>query len=147
VALLAGFVILFVATTSLSGAQPTPPPSKSINELKAFFQQNCTRCHGLDGSARSPEGKKLGGLDFTQAAKDFRALPGPASEREIRIMIRTIRQGIFFGITMPSWKAQLSPEDASVMVREILLKAQAGKIIQPDPDPWNGAPPVPPRTE
>jgi hypothetical protein len=48
---------------------------------------------------------------------------------------------------MPSWKAQLSPEDASLMVREILLKAQAGKIIQPDPDPWNGAPPVPPRTE
>jgi hypothetical protein len=34
---------------------------------------------------------------------------------------------------MPGWKEQLSQEDAAVMVREILLKAEPGKIISPDP--------------
>jgi len=114
------------AAPSSASAKP-----KTINELKAFFQQNCTRCHGLDGSAKAPDGRKLGGLDFTRAAHDFRTLSGPASEREIRTMIRTIRKGILFGYTMPSWKDHLSVEDATLMVREILLKAEAGKNIEP----------------
>ena len=127
---LARTALLCTATAVAAMAQA--PKAKTINELKAFFQQNCTRCHGLDGSARSPDGKKLGGLDFTQAAQDFHTLSGPASEREIRTMIRTIQKGIFFGLTMPGWKDQLSPEDATLMVREILLKAKAGKAIEPD---------------
>lgn len=124
-ALLCTLVVLPVAAEA-----PALPP-KSVPELKAFFQQNCTRCHGLDGSAKSPEGKRLGGLDFTRAAQDFRTLSGPASEREIRTMIRTIRRGIFFGRSMPSWKDQLSLEDATIMVKEILLKAEAGRAIEP----------------
>jgi mono/diheme cytochrome c family protein len=120
-----------LATVALAAQAPK---AKSVNELKAFFQQNCIRCHGLDGSARSPDGKKLGGLDFTQATQDFQTLSGPASEREIRTMIRTIRKGIFFGLTMPAWRDQLSHEDATLMVREILLKAEAGKVIEPGPE-------------
>jgi mono/diheme cytochrome c family protein len=123
---------LLATLVSLPAAAESPVlPAKSVTELKAFFQQNCTRCHGLDGSAKSPEGKRLGGLDFTRAAQDFRTLSGPASEREIRTMIRTIRRGIFFGHSMPSWKDQLSMEDATIMVKEILLKAEAGKAIEP----------------
>ncbi len=71
------------------------------------------------------------GLDFTKAAQDYRTLSGPASEREIRTMIRTIRKGILFGYSMPAWKDQLSQEDATLMVREILLKAEAGRLIDP----------------
>ena len=116
---------------SLAAQDPIPQP-KSINELKAFFQNRCVRCHGLDGSAKDPDGRKLGGLDFTKAAQDFRELVGPASEREIRTMIRTIRKGILFGFSMPAWKDQLSQEDATLMVREILLKAEPGKVITAD---------------
>jgi hypothetical protein len=47
-------------------------------------------------------------------------------------MIRTIQDGLFFGLTMPSWKAQLSPEDAGLLVREVLLKAQPGRAIAPE---------------
>ena len=114
--------------TALAQA-PTP---KTINELKAFYQQNCVRCHGTDGSAQSPEGKKLGGQDFTKAAQDFRALTGPASERELRAMARTIQKGLFFGFSMPAWKDKLSEEDATFMAREVLLKAERGKAIKPD---------------
>jgi mono/diheme cytochrome c family protein len=127
-----GWLCLIAGTSLVSAAEPAAAPTKSIQELKAFFAQNCTRCHGLDGSARDSEGKRLGGLDFTKAAVDFRTLSGPASEREIRTMIRTIRKGIFFGYTMPAWKDKLSQEDATLMVREILLKAEAGKAITPE---------------
>ena len=118
---------------SLAAQDPIPQP-KSINELKAFFQNRCVRCHGLDGSAKDPDGRKLGGLDFTKAAQDFRELVGPASEREIRTMVKVIRKGIFFGRVMPSWKEYLSREEADLMVREVLLKAERGKVIEPDPN-------------
>jgi mono/diheme cytochrome c family protein len=122
---------LLLIASAASAAQAPEARAKSLPELKAFFQQNCTRCHGLDGSAKGPDGARLGGLDFTKAAQDFRTLSGPASEREIRTMIRTIRKGILFGYSMPAWKDQLSPEDATQMVREVLLKAEAGKPIEP----------------
>ncbi|MBP1771442.1 MAG: Cytochrome oxidase, cbb3-type, subunit [Holophagaceae bacterium] len=126
-----GALLLGLLAATPGQAQAPAARAKTLQELKAFYQQNCTRCHGLDGSAKTPDGKKLGGLDFTRAAQDFRNLSGPASEREIRTMIRTIQKGIFFGITMPAWKDQLSPEDSTLMVRDILLKAEAGKAIQP----------------
>ena len=126
-----GIAVVCALAAMAALAQSPAPKAKSINELKVFFQQNCIRCHGLDGSARSTDGKKLGGLDFTQATQDFQSLSGPASEREIRTMIRTIRKGIFFGLSMPAWKDQLSHEDATLMVREILLKAEKGKVIEP----------------
>jgi mono/diheme cytochrome c family protein len=107
-------------------------PPKSIEALRAFFEQNCTRCHGLDGSGRDPHGKRLGGLDFIQATKAFRQMSGAASERELRFMSRTLRKGIFFGIVMPAWKDQLSPEDATLMVQEVLMKAEEGKHIRPE---------------
>jgi mono/diheme cytochrome c family protein len=119
-----------MATVASAGQAPAPKV-KSIQELKDFYQQNCIRCHGQDGAARTAEGKKLGGLDFTKAAEDFRKLDGPASDREIRAMGRTIRKGLFFGLSMPGWKDQLSEEDANLMVREVLLKAEPGKIIKP----------------
>ena len=124
---------LLALISMVSAAQPPVLKTKSIQELKTFYAQNCIRCHGRDGSAHTPEGKKLGGMDFAQAAKAFRAMDDTASDREMQVMIRTIQKGIFFGLTMPGWKDQLSQEDAALMVREILLKAEPGKIIAPDP--------------
>lgn len=105
---------------------------KSVNELRAFFAQNCVKCHGTDGSATDPDGTKRPGMDFTKAAVTYREMNGPASQREIRTMIRTIRKGIFFGRLMPAWKAYLSEEDAALLVKEVLLKAEKGKTIEPD---------------
>jgi mono/diheme cytochrome c family protein len=124
--------LLCALATPASEAQTPAPKAKSINELKAFYQQNCTRCHGRDGSARGTDGKKLGGQDFTLVAQDFQKLRGPASEREIRAMIQIIRKGVFFGLSMPSWKEQLSQEEATLMVKEVLLKAEPGKAIEPE---------------
>jgi mono/diheme cytochrome c family protein len=98
-------------------------PAKSLPELKAFFAANCVKCHGPDGSAHAPDGKKLGGFDFTDAkaaAKDSDA-----------DMVKTIRKGILFGMVMPSFKDRLSEEEMQLLVKEVLRKAEKGKAIAP----------------
>lgn len=98
-------------------------PMKSVDELRAFFAENCVKCHGPDGSAHSAEGKKLGGFDFTDAKK--------AAKETDADMIKTIRKGIFFGLVMPSFKARLTEDDAALLVKEVLRKAEKGKAIAP----------------
>ncbi|GLH71175.1 hypothetical protein GETHPA_27080 [Geothrix rubra] len=96
-------------------------PARSVDDLRAFFQQNCVKCHGVDGSALGPDGKKLRGFDFTDATK--------AADLNDAKMVRTIQKGIFFGWIMPSFKGELSEADAELMVKEVLRKAQKGKPI------------------
>jgi mono/diheme cytochrome c family protein len=127
-----GVLALGSAWLPLAGQAPEVK-GRSVPELKTFFQQHCTRCHGLDGSAQGPDGQRLGGLDFTKVALESRSLSGPATDREIRSMSRTIRRGILFGYTMPAWGQQLTLEDATLLVREVLLKAEKGVTIEPAP--------------
>ena len=112
---------------TLLGA-PVEKPPMTVLDLKLFYQRNCVKCHGLDGSARSAEGKRLGGRDFTD----------PRENRESdEAMARTIRKGIFFGKVMPSFKNEVNQEEALLMVREVVRKAAKGQPIAPqvDPDP------------
>ncbi|HEX9080844.1 MAG TPA: cytochrome c [Holophagaceae bacterium] len=111
----------FLLLLSAASVLPAQSPARSVADLRAFFQQNCVKCHGADGSAHAADGKKLRGFDFT----DAKAL----SEQTDAKMIHTIRKGIFFGWIMPSFKDQLSEADAAGMVREVLRKAQKGKPI------------------
>lgn len=104
------------------GAQAAPV--KTVDDLRAFFAQNCVKCHGADGSALGPEGKKLGGRDFTDAKK--------MAKDEDADLAKTIRKGIFFGMVMPAFKGQLSEEEAGLLVREVLRKAEKGKAIVPE---------------
>jgi len=98
------------------------PPAKSVTELKAFYSANCVKCHGLDGSATA-DGKKLGGRDFTDVAKNAKQTDAD--------MVKTIRKGIFFGTVMPAFKDRLSEEDALLLVKELVRKAEKGKVIAP----------------
>jgi mono/diheme cytochrome c family protein len=101
----------------------SPEPGKTLVELKTFFAANCVKCHGPDGSAHGPDGKKLGGFDFTDAKA--------AAKESDAEMVKTIRKGIFFGMVMPSFKEQLSEVDAQLLVKEVLRKAEKGKVIAP----------------
>ena len=95
--------------------------AKTLSELKAFYAANCVKCHGVDGSARGPEGKKLGGFDFTDAKQT-------AKESDAD-MVKTIRKGILFGVVMPAFKDRLTEDDMQLLVREIVRKAEKGKVI------------------
>ena len=114
-------ILFFLAFASLGLVAQAP--AKSPQELRAFFQQNYVRCHGADGSAHGPDGRKLKGFDFTNAAR-------MANQTDAE-MVRTIRKGLFFGWRMPSFKGKLSQQDAQAMVQEVLRKAQKGKAIAP----------------
>ncbi len=98
-------------------------PAKTLVELKAFFAANCVKCHGPDGSAHTLEGKKLGGFDFTDAVK--------VAKESDADMVKTIRKGKLFGIVMPSFKDRLTEDDMQLLVKEILRKAEKGKVIAP----------------
>ena len=116
------FLLCFPGLLMAQGAAP----SRTVDELRTFFAQNCVKCHGADGSARDSEGKKLRGFDFTDA-------PKVAGETDAD-MVKTIRKGIFLGMVMPSFKDRLSEEEATRLVRDILRKAEKGKPIAPKPE-------------
>lgn len=90
-------------------------------DLRLFYQQNCVRCHGADGSARDAAGKKLRGQDLTDA-KWAKAV----SDEEIA---GAILKGKFFGRAMPAFKKDLTPEEALRMAREVVRKAEKGKAL------------------
>ena len=113
------WTILIPALLSIPGLR-AQASVKTVNELKAFFSVNCVKCHGPDGSARGAEGEKPGGFDFTDAKK--------AAKETDAEMAKTIRKGLFFGIKMPSFKEQLTEVDALLMVKEVIRKAEKGKV-------------------
>ncbi len=115
--------LLLIPTLFLIPSLRAQAPAKSLNELKAFFSANCVKCHGPDGSAHTLEGKQLGGRDFTDVAW--------RDKEKDEAMAKDIRKGILFGIVMPSFKDQLTEEDMQLLVKEVLRKAEKGKVIAP----------------
>ena len=116
------WMVLLPVMLLLPGLQ-AQTPAKSLGELKDFYAANCVKCHGPDGSAHMPDGKKLGGFDFTDAAK--------AAKETDAEMVKTIRKGILFGVVMPSFKDRLTDDDIQLLVKEVLRKAEKGKVIAP----------------
>lgn len=112
--------ILALAAALPMLAQAARPPRGS-EELKAFYAQNCVRCHGADGAALGPDGKRLKGADFTDAK-------GMAKAKD-EALAKTILKGTFFGLGMPAFKDQLSAEEALALVKEVLRKAEKGRDI------------------
>lgn len=66
-------------------------------------------------------GKKLSGFDFTDASK--------LEKESDRDLVKVIRKGVLFGITMPSFKEQLTEEEATTLVRDVLRKSERGHPI------------------
>jgi len=108
---------------SLSLVAQTPAPK----DLRLFFQENCVRCHGIDGSARDEAGKSLKGRDLTD--------PAWASRTRDEGMVKTILNGKFFGLAMPAFKKRLSPQEAQTLVTDVIRKAEKGRAIVPDKKP------------
>ncbi len=93
-------------------------------DLKEFYQQNCARCHGPDGSAVTADGKKLKGQDFTD--QDWQRNTGDEE------MVKTILKGLFFGLAMPKFKNALTEEEAHWIVTDIIRNSKKGQVIAPE---------------
>jgi hypothetical protein len=112
------FFISVVLFMTYSYAQNT-----KTGEMKKFFQANCVRCHGTDGSATGSDGKSLKGQNFTDQKWQ--------KETNDDKMIKVILNGKFFGLAMPAYKEIITRENAQVIVTEIIRKSEKGKIIAP----------------
>lgn len=92
-------------------------------DLRLFYQHNCVNCHGVDGSALGPDGKKLKGQDLTD--EEWR------QNTDDKKMVHTILKGKFFGLAMPKFKDALSKDEAQQMVTEIIRKTRKGVPVKP----------------
>lgn len=123
--LLRGLVVAALALASLAAQGAVP--ARSEGDLRAFYQRSCTNCHGVDGSAMASDGRKLKGRDFTAE----NVMKG----RSDQDLTKVIRRGVTFGMIMPSFKSDLSEEEALILVRDVLRKARKGAPIDPQSQP------------
>jgi mono/diheme cytochrome c family protein len=103
---------------------PVAAQAPAAKDLRLFYQENCVRCHGVDGAARDVAGARLKGQDFTD--KDW------ARSTKDEAMVKTILKGKFFGLAMPAFKDKLTPDEARSLVTEVLRKAEKGRPITPE---------------
>jgi len=96
-------------------------PDRPLSALRHLYIENCARCHGMDGSATSPDGRRLKGLDFT-SARDMAGKTDPE-------MAQTIAGGLFFGLRMPAFRSTFSETEIQTLVREVLRKARKGRSL------------------
>jgi mono/diheme cytochrome c family protein len=48
-------------------------PGSALGQAEATYKAQCSKCHGIDGSASTPAGKKLGAADLR--SQKIQALP------------------------------------------------------------------------
>ncbi|HJV21941.1 MAG TPA: c-type cytochrome [Holophagaceae bacterium] len=114
---------MLLAAATLTLPLFSQAPVREAAALRAFFVGECARCHGEDGSAVAPDGKRLKGQDFTNRKE--------MAEKQDAKLAKTILKGIFFGKAMPAFKDRLSEAEALAMVTEVVRKAEKGKAIRP----------------
>ena len=73
----------------------------------ALFADNCASCHGLDGRARTPAGKKVHARDLTLSK---------LTDAEIEKQIREGTKDRGGRVAMPAFKDQLSDDDIKALI-------------------------------
>jgi len=86
-------------------ATATANPGRAADGA-VIYENNCAPCHGLDGKARTPAGKKLGAHDLSESK-----LADDAIAAQIRNGIKS-PQG---AEKMPAFKDRLNPEETSAV--------------------------------
>jgi len=114
-------LVLTTALVLVLGMVAAMAQAPGAKDLKAFYQQNCARCHGADGAAVSEDGKKLKGRDLTN--------PDWQAKATDDAMVSTILGGKFFGWAMPAFKDQLTADEARQMVTEVIRNSKKGQVI------------------
>lgn len=97
----------------------TPAPAAPAFNAQAFFLKSCAGCHGQDGSATRPDGKKGRAADLTDAA--WQKANTDAA----------IQNAILNGKGhMPAFKGRISEADALTLVTGVVRKLQKGTPVK-----------------
>jgi mono/diheme cytochrome c family protein len=94
-------------------------PAKPAFNPQAFFLQSCAGCHGQDGSATRPDGKKGRAADLTDA--------GWQKGNTDAQIAASILNGKGH---MPAFKGRLSEADALTLTTEVVRKLQKGTPVK-----------------
>jgi mono/diheme cytochrome c family protein len=73
----------------------------------ALYMEYCAKCHGEDGTAKTPKGKQLMARDFTDAEWQ--------SSKSDAELVKTVSKG---GEDMPAFGKKLSKEQIESLVKE-----------------------------
>lgn len=92
------FLLAFARASAPAGAAEPPK----------LFLRACAPCHGQDGKARTPQGRKLGVKDMTQSR---------LTEAQIRQQIRSGKTAPNGTVTMPAFEQTLTAEDIDLLAR------------------------------
>jgi mono/diheme cytochrome c family protein len=99
------------------------PLSAEVRDLKAFYQERCAVCHGVDGTGRGPNGGRLGGGNLTGIRQETK-------EQEADLVASLLRgKG-----AMPGFGRQLSEPEALRLLASLAKlprKAEKGKVVAP----------------
>lgn len=85
---------------------------------QAVFENNCASCHGLDGRAKTPQGKKLKAHDLRESR---------LTDAEIEQQIRQGKQNAAGVLVMPAFGKELSDEAIAAVIVTVKGFRPAGK--------------------
>jgi len=85
---------------------------------QAVFENNCASCHGLDGRAKTPQGKKLKAHDLRESR---------LTDAEIEQQIRLGKQNAAGVLVMPAFGKELSDEAIAAVIVTVKGFRPAGK--------------------
>ena len=85
---------------------------------QAVFENNCASCHGLDGRAKTPQGKKLKAHDLRESR---------LTDAEIEQQIRLGKQNAAEVLVMPAFGKELSDEAIAAVIVTVKGFRPAGK--------------------
>jgi mono/diheme cytochrome c family protein len=98
---------VLAAAMTIAGARAQSGAKADANEL---FGAHCASCHGLDGKARTPAGKKLGAKDLSESKL-------PDAEIVTRILEGLAdKKGTS---RMPAFRDHLSADEVAVLVGKV----------------------------
>jgi len=85
---------------------------------REVFENNCAACHGLDGRAKTPQGKKLKAHDLRESK---------LTDAEIERQIRQGKQNAAGVLVMPAFGKELSDEAIAAVIVTVKGFRPAGK--------------------
>jgi mono/diheme cytochrome c family protein len=105
IAILCGAFGLAIPTTTTTRADE--------DRVKALWKEHCTQCHGVDGRGRTPMGRKLRILDYT----DPKVQAKFTDEEMIKITKEGVKQGN--RVLMKPYKDELTEKEIKELIAYI----------------------------
>ena len=112
-------LIALLLAAPLAAQAPVAPAAPPAFNPQAFFLHRCAGCHGQDGSATRPDGKKGRAADLTDAGWQK-----GSTDAQIAALILNGKGH------MPAFKGRLSEADAMTLTTEVIRKLQKGTPVK-----------------